>query len=184
MKFLIALLFVSSCAFAEVNFSEEQLDNLNYAYQFGEQYNKNGTLKNPEDRYNDEGLGYIFAAIAWQESSALEDPRKIRHRKNHHAYGMFQNYLITVRNRLKQQGEYKTDEEIIGCLVKRECGSTWSYIELENWLKVHKGDLSKALASYNAGYNWRSPAGQQYKGWILGKAQYLKDHKIVYSPTE
>lgn len=187
MKFFIALMLMSCSVFADVkvNFSAEQLDNLNYAYQFGEQYNKDGSEKTYENRYNDQGLGYIFAAMAWLESSAYEDPRKIaKKKKGHHAYGLFQNYLPTVRNRSKQMGLNLTDEQIINQLVIRHKAAEWSYIELNNWLKVHKGDLKRALASYNGGYRWHKPAPMYYSQDILRKAEYLKRNKILSSPTE
>ena len=179
------LMSCSVFADTKVNFSAEQLDNLNYAYQFGEQYNKDGSEKTYENRYNDQGLGYIFAAIAWLESSGYEDPRKVvKKKQGHHAYGLFQNYLPTVRNRSKQIGLNLTDEQIIAQLVNRSKAAEWSYIELNTWLKIHKGDLKRALASYNGGYRWHKPAPMYYSQDILRKADYLKRNKILSSPTE
>ncbi|MHC5879176.1 hypothetical protein ACYT69_09635, partial [Streptococcus pyogenes] len=66
-----ALLLVSSLGFAsEHTFSNVQLDNLQYAYSFGEQFQKNGKYKDHSKRYDNDGLGYIMAALVWQESSA------------------------------------------------------------------------------------------------------------------
>ena len=67
MKKVLAtlLLTVSMSAHSvEPTFSSEQLDNLHYAYAFGEQYQKSGKFKeNP----NQKGLGYIMAGLLWQE---------------------------------------------------------------------------------------------------------------------
>lgn len=186
MKYLLTLLlFVSiscSAVYLPNNLSYEQYDNLNYAYHFGQQFNKNG---DPRDFEKDkEHLGYIFAAIAFKESSGYENPNLVVYRKNHHAYGMFQNYIKTVRNRLKQAGIPKHDNDIIEELLDRGNSAYWSHVELKSWLKVHKGDINKALASYNAGYNWKYKVGQTYSYEVRTIAEYLKSNSIVGNTME
>lgn len=170
-----ALLAITSMAYgSEHTFSSEQLDNLQFAYAFGEQFQKSGKFKERNDRYDNKGLGYIMAGLAWQESSA---GTLMGGSKEHHAYGMFQNYLPTLRNRIKEAGWKMSDKEIIQMLKKRENSATWAYIELTYWLDVHKGDMRKALSSYNAG--WAVKAGNTYASKVITKANYLKSHKML-----
>lgn len=174
MKKVLAtlLLTVSMSAHSvEPTFSNEQLDNLHYAYAFGEQYQKSGKFKeNP----NQKGLGYIMAGLLWQESSA--GINQGLNKDKHHAYGMFQNYLPTLRSRVQQVGWKMSDKEIIRMVQKRQNSASWAYIELSYWIDVHKGDLRKAIASYNAG--WNVKAGGKYASEVLEKANYLKSKKM------
>lgn len=174
MKKVLAtlLLTVSMSAHSvEPTFSNEQLDNLHYAYAFGEQYQKSGKFK---ETPNQKGLGYIMAGLLWQESSA--GINQGLNKDKHHAYGMFQNYLPTLRSRVKQVGWKMSDKEIIRMVQKRQNSASWAYIELSYWIDVHKGDLRKAIASYNAG--WNVKAGSKYASEVLEKANYLKSKKM------
>ncbi|AJD81928.1 Vs.1 conserved hypothetical protein [Yersinia phage phiR1-RT] len=178
MKKAIAtlLLTVSMSAYSvEHTFSNEQLDNLQYAYAFGEQFQKTGKFKDNETRYDNNGLGYIMAGLLWQESSAGINTGISKDK--HHAYGMFQNYLPTLRNRVKQIGWKLSDKEIINMIQKRSNSATWAYIELSYWLEQHNGDMRKSLASYNAG--WNVKAGNKYASEVLTKSNYLKSNKML-----
>ena len=174
MKKVLAtlLLTVSMSAYSvEPTFNSEQLDNLHYAYAFGEQYQKSGKFK---ETPNQKGLGYIMAGLLWQESSA--GINQGLNKDKHHAYGMFQNYLPTLRSRVKQVGWKMSDKEIIRMVQNRQNSASWAYIELSYWINVHKGDLRKAIASYNAG--WNVKAGSKYASEVLEKANYLKSKKM------
>lgn len=182
MKKAIAAGLLAFCSMAygsEHSFSNVQLDNLSYAYSFGEQFSKDAKFKTHEARYDNNGLGYIMAAISWQESSA---GTIFTGKPDHAAYGIFQNYLPTVRNRVKQLGWEMTDAEIIAMLKTRKNSATWAYVELSYWLNVHKGDMRKALASYNAG--WDTKAGNHYASLVLNKANYLKSNKMLHITVE
>lgn len=154
------------------NFDLKQIDNLHFAYQFGEQYDRMGKMKEPltmENRFDDTGLGHIMAAIAWQETSAYDDlPQK----KNHHAYGLFQNYIKTVRSKHKQRGIVMSDAELKKYLMRRDISAVYAIDELSSWLKVRKGNIRLALASYNAGWNYQKGLG--YADSVLAKAAHLK----------
>lgn len=170
-KLIIAALLVASFGTQAKDpvFSPNQIDNLNYAYQYGEQFKKDGSTKDHTTRYDNKGMGYIFAAIAWHESSAGAN---LAPKDGHHAYGMFQNYLPTVRNRYAEKGIIISDREIIKNLSKRENSAAWAYEELNYWLEKHDGNTRKALAAYNAGRKWKN--GLKYADAVLKKANYLK----------
>lgn len=175
LAFCAALIAFAPIAQAEEQhkFNDIQLDNMQYAYSFGEQYDKHGKAKAREKRYDNNGLGYIMAALVWRESSA---GIKEKGKKGHEAYGMFQNYLPTIRSRVDKLGWKMTDRQIIKMMGKRSNSAAWAYIELSYWLDVHKGDMRKAIASYNAG--WKFKAGDAYASDVLKKANYLKSHKM------
>lgn len=183
MKKVLAtlLLTVSMSAHSvEPTFSNEQLDNLHFAYAFGEQYQKSGKFKEHHNRYDNNGLGYIMAGLVWQESSAGLNTGV--HKQKHHAYGMFQNYLPTLRSRVQQVGWKMSDKEIIKMVYKRSNSAAWAYIELSYWLNIHNGDMRKALSSYNAG--WNVKAGNKYASEVLKKAQYLKSNKLLHQTVD
>lgn len=161
-------------------FTPQQLDNLHFAYQFGEQFDKMGMYKEPltaYNRYDNKGLGHIMAAIAWQETSAIDDlPTK----KGHHAYGLFQNYIKTVKSKHKQRGVVMDDQELINFISNREVSAVYAMDELSSWLKIRKGNIRLALASYNAGWNYKKGLG--YADAVLAKAAHLKRMKtFVYN---
>lgn len=183
MKKVLATLLLTASMSAysvEPTFSNEQLDNLQYAYAFGEQFQKSGKFKEHSNRYDNNGLGYIMAGLVWQESSAGLNTGK--HKQKHHAYGMFQNYLPTLRSRAEQAGWKMSDKEIIKMVQKRQYSASWAYIELSYWLDIHKGDMRKAISSYNAG--WKVKAGNTYATQVLEKANYLKSRKMLHQTVE
>lgn len=158
------------------NFTAHQLDNLHFAYQYGEQFEKSGKLKadHPSIRYNGRGLGHILAGIAWKESSAGAN---LSPKKNHHAYGLFQNYIKTVKAKHEKRGIKMTDRQTINHIMKREVSAFYAMDELAYWLKVRNGNMRLALASYNAGWNYK--AGLGYADDVLKKANHLKNKGIL-----
>lgn len=145
---------------SKVNFSEHQKDNLKFACDYG----KTSDIEH-------EDICYIFSAIMWKESSARTD---LKDKPGHHSYGPFQIYLPTLKNRFKQKGLRYSDAELKELMKDRYYSATFAEEELSSWLKVRKGDMFKALASYNAGYNWKISRG--YARDVLNKASYLKKH--------
>lgn len=174
-----ALLAASFTTQAKVTFDDVQLDNLNWAYNFGVQYDKMGqklTHTSHEQELSPDSekrMGYIMAAIAWQESSA---GKNMSRKKNHHAYGLFQNYITTVRTKTKQMGVYFGDDHLKYMLEQRDSSGLWAMHELRYWLKQHKGNVRLALASYYAG--WNTKAGAKYAAAVLRKEAYLKKHTL------
>lgn len=182
MKKALAAGLLAFCSMAfgsEHTFSNVQLDNLHYAYNFGEQYQKSGKEKDTDKRYDNNGLGYIMAAIAWQESSA---GIKTSAGPKHNSYGVFQNYLPTVRNRVAQEGKRLSDSEIKRMLKSRKNSAQLAYIELSYWLNIHNGNMRKALASYNSG--WNASGGRLYASQVLEKAYFLKQNKMLHIKVE
>lgn len=170
MKFLqnliiMIMLILSPTVYAKYDFSEKQVSNMQKAYKFGQSTNV------PKYHGTNLNMGYIMAAILWQESSAGINI------KNGHAVGAFQNYIPTVKARLKQQGVTKSTAQISKELSRFDRSAHWANVEIDYWLKSHKGSMPKALASYNAGYNVR--AGMKYSNSIIRKATYLKTHNVL-----
>ena len=156
-------------------FNQYQHNNLQYAYAYGEQYDKQGNEKTNTNRYDNKGLGYIFAAIAWKESSAGVD---LTPKRDHHAYGMFQNYLKTIKAKRMQRGQKPlTDRQLIAMIMPREASAYHAMDELRYWLKVRNGNVRLALASYNAGWNYSKGLG--YADNVLSKANYLKSKRAL-----
>lgn len=176
---LSGLFLINISNASEPVFTSSQLDNLHYAYNFGEQYQKSGKEKEPQNRYDNNGLGYIMAAISWKESSAGVN---LKAGKGHHSYGVFQNYLPTVKARAKLEGKNLSDSEIRKMLKSRQNSAEWAYIEFSYWLNIHNGNMRKALASYNAG--WNVKRGNSYASDVLEKANFLKKHKMLHTKVE
>lgn len=169
IKLIIAFVLTMICSttFA-YNFSQAQVSNMKTAYSYGNNFAK----QLPKSRHGDINLGYIMAAILWQESSA-----GINCGKNGHAVGAYQNYIPTVKSRMKQEGITKTNAQIASELQRFDRSAYWAHIEMEYWLKVHKGSVPKALASYNAG--WNISKGQRYSSSVINKATYLKSNNVL-----
>lgn len=163
--FLLALILtIPTMSFAGYNFSDKQVQNMQKAYNYGNSKQKkfNGARTD---------FGYIMAAILWQESSCGINI------KNGHAVGAFQNYIPTVKSRMKQDGVNKSHAQISKELSNFNTSAHWSNIEIDYWLKTHNGNMPKALASYNAGYN--VGAGRKYSNQILQKALYLRANNVL-----
>lgn len=169
LKLIIAFVLTTICSttFA-YNFSQAQVSNMKQAYSYGNKYAK----QLPKSRHGDLNLGYIMAAILWQESSA-----GINCGKNGHAVGPYQNYIPTVKSRMKQNGVTKSNAQIASELKQFDRSAYWAHTEMEYWLKVHNGSMPKALASYNAG--WQISKGKSYSSSVIKKAQYLKTNDVL-----
>lgn len=165
---ILFLLIMSAQVQAGYDFSQTQLNNMKKAYNYGMQ-NKRML---PSSRMGDLNLGYVMAAILWQESSA-----GIECGRNGHAVGAFQNYIPTVKSRMKQNGVQKTTNQIQNELSQFNKSAQWATVELSYWDKIHKGNIQKTLASYNAG--WSIGKGQGYSNSVMKKARYLKTNNVL-----
>ena len=162
--FFSLLLLTSPAIFAGPDFSQTQIKNLKSAYNYGQT-----KMSNTGSRLD---VGYIMAAILWQESSAGTNCGK-----NGQAVGAFQNYIPTVKSRMSQNGVKKSSAQVAKELQSFNTSAHWANIELSYWLKVHKNSMPLALASYNAG--WKHSAGAGYSRSVLSKANYLKTNNIL-----
>ncbi|EQA7786725.1 transglycosylase SLT domain-containing protein [Acinetobacter baumannii] len=170
MKYLKLLLLsitlmLSPTIFAKPDFSETQIKNMQNAYKYG----RSKPLKFNGSRVD---FGYIMAAIIWQETSA-----GINCGTGKHAVGHYQNLITTVKSRMAQEGVHKSRSQIASELKNPNTSAYWARVEMQSWLKVHNGNIHKALASYNAG--WASNKGASYSRNVIKKANYLKDNNIL-----
>ena len=78
---------------------------------------------------------------------------------------------------MKQQGINRSSAQIKNELMNFNTSATWASVELDSWLKTHKGDIRKALAGYNAGY--KTNAGMGYSSSVIRKATYLKSNNVL-----
>ncbi|QBX32797.1 hypothetical protein Asfd1_171 [Aeromonas phage Asfd_1] len=182
MRLLIAfMLLITTHAFAgpsAPNFTDTQKTNLSYAYHYGKGYDLFGQLRDVESEnfLNQRHLGTLFAAIAWEESSAGVNTG--RNKKNHHAYGMFQNLYKTVVDKMNQRSIPFRHWYLKKDLETKSGSAEWAMDELGYWLKIRKGNIRLALASYNAGWNYK--AGLGYADRVLAKNQRLKKMEFIY----
>ncbi|GAD19988.1 hypothetical protein [Helicobacter fennelliae] len=118
------------------NFSKSQKDNLIYAYTFGAK----------------QGMGYIMAAIAWQESCAgaymmnFSDP----------SAGLYHAHIPVV---IKYYSNYKDSDftrNVMGQMLidDKDFASQIALSTLLYWYNYHKKNLKNTIKSYNKGFKW------------------------------
>lgn len=145
---------------------------LEYAFRIGNEYDRK-TAK-PVESETSKRLGYHLAAIAWIESRACENVGKGK--KNHHAYGCFQ---VTARSASARMDKSYSKRVVINKLETLRGGSKFALHELEYWLDYHKGDLKKALASYNAGFKYSKKEARDYARMVNHTAKLLEEKRII-----
>lgn len=156
-------LMVSVSALAQSDLSQTQKSNLKQAYKCGITEAKNSKYAPRSSE-----IGYVLAAIMWKESSA-----GINKSRNGDSHGAFQNRTSTVQARLKQQGVHRSQAQIAKELQNNSVAIKWASVELFYWLDVHKGNMSKAVASYNAG--WNTSKGMNYSRSVMSKVNSLRN---------
>lgn len=182
MKLLIAfMLLVATHVWAgpsAADFTETQKYNLSYAYNYGKAHDLMGNIRDVENPnfLNQRHLGTLFAAIAWEESSAGLNTG--RQKKGHHAYGMFQNLYKTVVAKLNQRNIPFRHWYLKKDLETKSSSAEWAMDELGYWLKIRKGNIRLALASYNAGWDYK--VGLGYADRVLAKNRQLKRMDFIY----
>lgn len=150
----------------------EQKKVLEYALRVGNDYDIK-TAK-PVEKKKTKRLGYHLAAIAWIESRACEDTGKGK--RGHHAVGCWQVLYSTANKRTNGN---VSKQKLKNYLNTLEGGSKFAIYELEYWLNYHNGDLKRALASYNAGFKFKSPHAQKYANMVMNTASILKEKQIL-----
>jgi len=154
------------------NITPSQKKVLEYSFRVGNQYELH--TAQPADTEDTRKLGYHLAAIAWIESRACENVGKGK--KNHHAYGCWQVTYSSAKNRLDKQYPKKA---VVAKLETLRGGSEFAIYELQYWLNYHKGDVKKALASYNAGFKYRKGEARQYAAMVTHTAKLLEQKRIL-----
>ncbi|QDH49048.1 lytic transglycosylase [Pantoea phage Phynn] len=152
--------------------SAKQLKVLEYSLRYGNKYDaKTGKLVEVEKTKR---LGYHLAAIAWIESRACVDTGKDK--KNHRAYGCWQ---VTTTSVTSRSDKLYPRRQVINQLETMRGGSHYAMQELEYWLTYHKGNIRKALASYNKGFRYKDPRAQQYAKMVMTTARLLEEKQIL-----
>lgn len=145
---------------------------LEYAFRVGNDYDLK-TAK-PVETEKSKRFGYHLAAIAWIESRACENTGKGK--KGHHAYGCWQ---VTVNSASARMDKSYSKRVVINKLESLRGGSKFAIHELEYWLDYHKGDLKKALASYNAGFKYTKKEAREYARMVNHTAKLLEEKQII-----
>ncbi|QPI17808.1 hypothetical protein POP12_016 [Pectobacterium phage POP12] len=156
--------------FYEMNPIQKQ--NIKASIKIGNKYQYH-TAK-PVESSSDKRLGYQLAAISWIESRACKDTGKGK--KNHHAYGCFQILYNTAKTRTPEMSGASSKRLLVSRLETLQGGSDYALQELEYWLSYHKGDMKKALASYNAGFSYSSREAKTYSKMVMNTASLIEKH--------
>lgn len=152
--------------------SAKQKKVLEYALRYGNKYDaKTGKLVETEKTKR---LGYHLAAIAWIESRACEKTGKGK--RNHHAYGCWQ---VTTNSVTARSEKSYPRRHVINRLESMDGGTHYAMQELEYWLNYHNGDLRKALASYNKGFQYKDPRAKHYAKMVMTTARLLEQKQIL-----
>lgn len=154
------------------NITPKQKEVLEYAYRVGHNYDLK-TAK-PVEKDKAKRLGYHLAAIVWIESRACENVGKGK--KGHHTYGCWQ---VTARSASARMDKSYPKRVVIKKLETLQGGSKYAIYELEYWLDYHKGDLKKALASYNAGFKYTKKEARDYARMVNTTAKLLEEKQII-----
>lgn len=155
---ILVVLLVLSVSHGKIKFNDKQLDNMRYACNIGKTIYNKGT-----------DSCFLLASIVYVESSA---GMNVSGKKGHKSFGLFQNHITTVKNRMKAEGIRPSDHHIKHRLITdRDFSAKYGKIELQYWMKQRKGNLVQSLASYNAGWNWKK--GQDYANKVIRVRNYL-----------
>lgn len=154
------------------NLTPKQKQVLEYSFKVGNQYALH--TAQPIDSEDTKKLGYHLAAIAWIESRACENSGKGK--RNHHAYGCWQ---VTAKSASKRMDDHLSKKTVVRKLETLQGGSEYAIYELQYWLNYHKGDVKKALASYNAGFKFRKGEAKTYANMVTHTAKLLKEKQIL-----
>lgn len=152
--------------------SEKQKKVLEYALRVGNKYDRK--TGKPVEVDKTKRLGYHLAAIAWIESRACEDTGKGK--KNHGAYGCWQVTTSSAKETFSKSYPKRT---VIKKLETLHGGTECAIGELSYWLNYHRGDIKKALASYNAGFKYKNPRARQYAKMVMHTAKILEEKQIL-----
>lgn len=124
----------------------------------------------------DNELGYLMVAISWKESNlGLDNINKGDGR--HGSYSVYQILVDTAMRKLgiKKKNEWKLVGLKSRLLLDHNFAADLAVDELKYWYKVHKGNIKKTLASYNAGWKSTDSArGSAYAEDILLRVKVLE----------
>ena len=181
-KILMLLPIMASLMFGASDYSKRltrELNNLKSSQKTVLMHNLRTTMKQTGDRE----LALIMASIAWKESCFGANRNESKY-CNNCSYGTHQVLLLNAMKKLKLKNTDANRKAVRHRLLTDEDLSyRLAMMELKGWLKVHKGNMPKAIASYNAGYkSTSSNAGNKYQKDVFYRKQflekYVRDNKI------
>jgi len=173
MKLILLILMLVTMSFGSNNYNKEimqmsksQLDVLRKSYHTGKK----------------DDLGYILAAIAWQESNCGEYLINIGDGKSAGSYGPFHISLNSAAKRNNANTKWKKSRVAEQLVKDFNFSAKEAIAELKYWRKVHaKKPIGYVIASYNAGsVGIKSKDGSKYSNDILQRVNALKNSKILY----
>lgn len=145
-------------------FNEKQIENIRYAYHYGKRDN----------------LGFILAAIAWQESCAgmyrlnMQDPSA----GNYHTILSLAIKIDRKMKKLTKKTISNFDQNVMAerLICDREFASKIALYQLREWKIVRGNNLRDMLRSYNGGTNIEgNQKAERYADEILRKKQRLEE---------
>ena len=170
MRLILAILLIATFSFGKTY--KDQLNGLNEFQRetLVSSLRAGKMFKNKEH-------GIILAAIAWKESNL--GMRKINDKDGKHgSWGAHQILLDSALKRLKDLEKVVGKNNIAKILYYSDTFSAaMATKELTYWSKVHKGDLEKTLASYNAGWkSTESSRGLKYAKDVQYRAKLIAEY--------
>ena len=129
------------------------------------------------EQTGDRDFALIMTSIAWKESGFGLNRNESKH-CNNCSYGTHQVLLLNAIGKLKLKN---TKENRIAIrkrlLTDEDLSHRLAMMELKGWLKIHKGNMQKAVASYNVGgASIRSNAGNRYQKDVFYRKQFLEKY--------
>ena len=174
MKRVLLLLTFSMSLLFGMKYTDRlnwELDTMNVNQKKILMHNLNTTIK----KTGDKELALIMTSIAWKESGFGLNRNEAK-QCNNCSYGTHQVLLLNAINKLGLKNTAENRKAIrYQLLTDEDLSFKLAMMELKGWLKIHKGNRQKAVASYNAGHkSINSEAGNRYQRDVFLRIKYLE----------
>lgn len=157
-KLVIALALVTATvqAYECPTFSLNQTKVLQYSYSRGIEH----------------GLANVLASIAWTESTAGQ----VMISNWTSDYGVYQGNVKTICSQAGVLDErHLCNMELTRVVLDNEIAADHAIETLQWWLKYHKGNLQRAIRSYNAGFDFNSKQADAYWKKFTASSKMIKN---------
>ncbi|AUR97858.1 membrane lipoprotein [Vibrio phage 1.244.A._10N.261.54.C3] len=146
-------------ASCDVKFGQDQIEILQFSYDYGVQY----------------GLGWTLAAISWKESSSGRELVRIDGDSYKQvSYGIYHSLLRYASKRAGCSSRRCEAQLVHDLMTNKERAAEEAVKELHYWQGYHGADNWKDVwRSYNDGFQ-KSESGYNYANNIADKVRYLK----------